>query len=172
MAIASDKFWQAEIIERRDFSDDLWAIRIKHEGEFKFQPGQYATFGVVEGDKVVERPYSIVSSPLEETMEFFLELVPQGELTPRLHKLPVGRIFNGHVGRQHIGKATNFPSPHGIGLARDRKRPHPRPANAASQQMTVDDGINLVGSHARLVYTLRPHSDGAFRICKIGRAHV
>ena len=90
MAIVSDKFWQAEIIERRDFSDDLWAIRIKHEGEFKFQPGQYATFGVVEGDKVVERPYSIVSSPLEETMEFFIELVPEGELTPRLHKLPVG----------------------------------------------------------------------------------
>ncbi len=87
MSVPSDKFWQAEIVERRDFSHDLWAIRVKAEDKLKFQPGQYATFGVVEDGKVVERPYSIVSSPYEDTLEFFIELVPEGDLTPLLHKL-------------------------------------------------------------------------------------
>lgn len=90
MTVPSDKYYRAEIVERRDFSDDLWSVRIKAEGELKFAPGQYATFGVVEDAKVVERPYSIVSSPYEETLEFFFELVPQGELTPRLHRLKLG----------------------------------------------------------------------------------
>ena len=90
MSVPSDKFWQAEIVERRDFSHDLWAIRVKAEAKLNFQPGQYATFGVVEDNKVVERPYSIASSPYEDTLEFFIELVPEGELTPRLHKLQTG----------------------------------------------------------------------------------
>lgn len=93
MAVASDKHFKAQIIERRDFSDDLWAVRIKVDGEFKFTPGQYATFGVEEGGKIIERPYSIVSSPYEDTMEFFFELVPDGELTPRLHKLQTGDVL-------------------------------------------------------------------------------
>lgn len=90
MAVPSDKYYQAEIVERRDFSHDLWAVRIKAEGALSFKPGQYATFGVVENNKVIERPYSIVSSPYEDTLEFFFELVPEGELTPRLHKLKTG----------------------------------------------------------------------------------
>ncbi len=63
MAAPSDKHTQSEIIERRDFSDDLWAIRLKAESPLKFTPGQYATFGIIDGEKVIERPYSIVSSP-------------------------------------------------------------------------------------------------------------
>lgn len=90
MPVVSDKYHKAQIVERRDFSHDLWAIRIKAEGELKFTPGQYATFGVEEDNKVIERPYSIVSSPYEDTLEFFIELVPEGELTPRLHKLQLG----------------------------------------------------------------------------------
>ena len=90
MSVPSDKFWQAEIVERRDFSHDLWSIRIKAEAKLNFQPGQYATFGVVEDGKVIERPYSIVSSPYEDTLEFFIELVPDGDLTPHLHKRKAG----------------------------------------------------------------------------------
>jgi len=90
MGIARDKYWKAEITERRDFSDDLWSIRVRAEEKLNFKPGQYATFGVEHEGKVVERPYSIVSSPHEDTIEFFIELVPDGALTPLLHKLPVG----------------------------------------------------------------------------------
>lgn len=90
MTVASEKYWRAEIIERRDFSADLWAVQMKAEGALKFSPGQYATFGVEHDGKMVERPYSIVSSPYEDTLEFFFELVPEGELTPRLHALQPG----------------------------------------------------------------------------------
>jgi ferredoxin--NADP+ reductase len=77
-------------VERRDFSPDLWAVRLKPEGELRFMPGQYATFGVEQDGKILERPYSIVSSPYEDTLEFFFELVPEGELTPHLHGLEPG----------------------------------------------------------------------------------
>lgn len=90
MSVPSDKFWKAEIIERRDFSHDLWAIRVRAEEKLKFQPGQYVTLGMVEDSKVLERPYSIASSPYEDTLELFLELVPEGELSPRLYKLQTG----------------------------------------------------------------------------------
>ena len=46
--------------------------------------------GVDHADKRIERAYSIVSSPYEEGLEFFIELVPQGKLTPHLYKLQLG----------------------------------------------------------------------------------
>jgi ferredoxin--NADP+ reductase len=73
-----------------DFAPDLWMIRIQCGGEFKFAPGQYATLGVQGPEKRSERPYSIVSSPLEDEIEFFFELVPQGELTPQIYALQLG----------------------------------------------------------------------------------
>jgi ferredoxin--NADP+ reductase len=87
------KLFRARIIERKDFSADLWRIRVDPGGEFRYEPGQYATLGVVTPSKHVERAYSIVSSPYEDFLEFFFELVPQGELTPLLYKLQVGDIF-------------------------------------------------------------------------------
>lgn len=85
-----DKFYQARIIEREDFSLDLWRIRLDPGPAFHFAPGQYATLGVHTPTKHIERPYSIVSAPHEDFLEFFLELVPHGELTPWLYKLQVG----------------------------------------------------------------------------------
>ena len=85
-----ERYQQARITWRQDFADDLWSIRVAPEQPLGFKPGQYATLGVEHGDKVIERAYSIVSSPLEPEIEFFFELVPQGELTPKLYPLGVG----------------------------------------------------------------------------------
>lgn len=90
MVAADDKFYRAKITRRVDIAADLWSIRIAPEGEFRFQPGQYATLGINGSDKPLERPYSIVSSPYESEIEFFLELVPNGAMTPRLHQLQPG----------------------------------------------------------------------------------
>jgi ferredoxin--NADP+ reductase len=84
------KFYSARIIERRDISSDLWAIRVDPGGEFLYRPGQYATLGVITPEKHHERPYSIVSAPHEKYLEFFFELVPHGQVTPRFHALRVG----------------------------------------------------------------------------------
>jgi ferredoxin/flavodoxin---NADP+ reductase len=90
MAIADDKFYQAQITRRVDFAPDLWMFRLRSRGEFKFVPGQYATLGVEVSGKRIERPYSIVSAPSDDEIEFFLELVPEGALTPLLHRMQPG----------------------------------------------------------------------------------
>src|SRR6266436_4662348 len=88
---AGEKHYVAKVIERKDLSEDLWLVRVDPGGPFSFKAGQYATLGVDHGEKRIERAYSIVSSPYEEgALEFFVELVPQGELTPHLYKLHKG----------------------------------------------------------------------------------
>ncbi len=79
----------ATITRREDITADLWKIWLKPEIPFKFKPGQYCTIGFDD----VERAYSIVSSPYEEQIELFIELVPPpfGNLTPLLYELRVGR---------------------------------------------------------------------------------
>src|SRR5229473_1325412 len=90
MAPSAEKHYLARILERRDISPDLWIIRIDPGGPFKYLAGQYATIGVEQDGKKIERPYSIASSPYEEGLEIFVELVPQGDLTPNLFKLNKG----------------------------------------------------------------------------------
>jgi ferredoxin/flavodoxin---NADP+ reductase len=71
MVPATDKHDTAAIVERRDFSEDLWRIRVDPGAPFQFKAGQYATLGVDLGDQRSEQAYSIVSSPYEEALEFF-----------------------------------------------------------------------------------------------------
>jgi ferredoxin--NADP+ reductase len=80
----------AEIESRRDLAPDLWILRLRSDEPLSFRPGQFATLGVLEKGKMIERPYSIASSPRETELEFFLELVAEGELTRRLHGLRAG----------------------------------------------------------------------------------
>jgi ferredoxin--NADP+ reductase len=87
---SDEKFYRARIVERQDLSEDLWIVRLDPGGEFHFQPGQYATLGKVTPEKHIERAYSIASAPFEPHLEFFLERVPQGALTPLLYKEQVG----------------------------------------------------------------------------------
>jgi ferredoxin--NADP+ reductase len=90
MPVSGGKFYSARIVERRDISSDLWTIRVDPGGEFPFRAGQYATLGVITPEKHHERPYSIVSAPFEKYLEFFFELVPHGQVTPRLYAAGVG----------------------------------------------------------------------------------
>jgi ferredoxin--NADP+ reductase len=85
-----DKHYRARITKRSDFAPDLWMIRIDPGAEFSFTPGQYATLGVEKDTRRLERPYSIVSSPHERELEFFFELVPDGQTTPPLYDLQLG----------------------------------------------------------------------------------
>lgn len=102
-----DKHYRARITKRTDFAPDLWVIRVTidhgeesrgaenrgpdgHGAEFRFSAGQYATLGVEQNGQRFERAYSIVSSPYEKELEFFFELVPEGETTPPLYLLQPG----------------------------------------------------------------------------------
>ena len=112
MPIDTAKYHEAEVIERDDFSDDLWSLTLRLDGTFPFTPGQYATLGVEQNGKLVQRPYSIASAPHEEQLELFFELVPDGALTPLLHKLRVGdglRVRKGAKGKFLMERSPGRP---------------------------------------------------------------
>lgn len=101
----------AELVERVDFSPDHMMVRFRLNGTLTFLPGQYATIAIEDGEKVYQRPYSIVSSPLESLLEFFIELVPDGDLTPRLWQLKVGErilIRNKAAGKLNLVEMDGF----------------------------------------------------------------
>ena len=81
-------FPKARVAERVDITDDLMVLKFEPEegGSFNFKPGQYCTLGLGP----IERAYSIASAPHENMIEVFVELVPDGELTPLMWRLQPG----------------------------------------------------------------------------------
>ncbi len=78
---------RAKLVERIDYTDDLMVIKLEPQDlDFNFKPGQYCTLGL-EG---IERAYSIVSAPHEPLLEIFVELVPDGQLTPLMWQMGIG----------------------------------------------------------------------------------
>lgn len=88
--LAPERYHRGIIRWRRDHTPELWSVALELEAPFRFQPGQYATLAIEDEAGIHERPYSIVSRPGEAMLEFFFELVPGGELTPRLYRLGAG----------------------------------------------------------------------------------
>jgi len=99
-----DKTLTAKVVKRKDFTDDLFVLKLEPQTneKFTFKPGQYCTIGFSDSEgkflldsegKSMLRPYSIVSAPYEDLIELFVEYVPVehgGNLTPLLHQLSVG----------------------------------------------------------------------------------
>jgi len=84
------KFGTARVVSRRDFADGLWVMRVATDFELGYRPGQYCTLALPVGDRLIERPYSICSSPEEDEIELFIERVPGGELTVPLFEQRTG----------------------------------------------------------------------------------
>lgn len=99
----------AELVNRIDITDSLAIFQIRPDaGVPDFLPGQYLALGVlgsterinhtpdpegakVSPDKILKRAYSIGSAPTEKGyIEFYIAMVPDGLLTPRLMSLKVG----------------------------------------------------------------------------------
>ncbi len=88
--MTESKHIKAVVTSRRDISSDLWVVRLRPEEKLTFIPGQYVTVALPHGDRLIERPYSVASSPSDDHLEFFLELVPGGHMTPHLYDVPAG----------------------------------------------------------------------------------
>lgn len=113
----------ATLLERRDLTDELAIFRIQPDsGQVApFLPGQYTSLGLMETEeeaaarpsrtgrptrpKLILRAYSIASSPkVRDYLEFFLVLVKEGALTPKLWRLREGdRLY---VSPKITGKFT------------------------------------------------------------------
>jgi ferredoxin/flavodoxin---NADP+ reductase len=94
----------AKLIERTNVSANLAILRFRVAERPSFTAGQYATISIAADGDLVERPYSIVSSPHEPFLEFFIELVPGGNITPKLWGLKLGSTIL--VRRRIVGQFT------------------------------------------------------------------
>ena len=88
--MTSEKFLPARILDRRAVAEDLFLLHVDPGGPFPYLAGQYATLGVEVEGKRIERAYSLCSSPYENVLEFFVERVHNGELTPLLYAMDKG----------------------------------------------------------------------------------
>ena len=119
MGFDPSQYVELTLVERVDFSDDLAVFRLRAEAPVDFTPGQYATLGLrpPDQDRPLLRPYSVASAPGTRNLEFFIERVDEGTLTPRLWALDpgatlwmrkriVGRFVLDEDHRHHVMVAT------------------------------------------------------------------
>lgn len=81
-------FRPARIVRTTVWTESLRSVVLDVEPA-RFVPGQFFQLGFSVGEKWIRRSYSAASAP-GAPAEFFLSLVPGGELTPNLFKLGVG----------------------------------------------------------------------------------
>lgn len=98
---------QGTIVDRIVWSEGLFTIRIQVDGLEDFRPGQFLQVGCeVEVDgkaSLIYRPYS-AASPFGAVVDFFIVVVPEGALTPRLWKLRKGDQLS--VSKRAAGRFT------------------------------------------------------------------
>lgn len=94
----------ATIADRNDFAEDLATFWLRPAERLDFEPGQYATLAMEIEGTVVKRAYSIASAPHEEAMEFYVECVREGVLTPCLWELQPGVDL--YIRRKIVGHFT------------------------------------------------------------------
>jgi ferredoxin-NADP reductase len=92
---AESDHYNAVLTRRGDLTDALAFFWVNYTGDpVDFAPGQYLTIGVEVNGKIVQRPYSVASSPLDagtEGYEFYVRLVEGGVFTPLLWRMEPGQ---------------------------------------------------------------------------------
>lgn len=85
-----EKFSVQKVLSVHRWTPTLFSFTLTRPAHFKFAAGQFARIGLKVKDDLVVRAYSIVSSPYDETLEFFSIVVPDGAFTSNLQHLQVG----------------------------------------------------------------------------------
>ena len=85
-----EKFSVEKVLSVHRWADNLFSFTMTRPAHFKFTAGQFARIGLMLDGELVVRAYSVVSSPFDETLEFFSIVVPDGAFTSNLQHLKVG----------------------------------------------------------------------------------
>lgn len=88
--MSSEKFSLEKVLSVHCWTNTLFSFTMTRPAHFKFTAGQFARIGLKVGDELVVRAYSVVSSPFDETLEFFSIVVPDGAFTSNLQHLQIG----------------------------------------------------------------------------------
>lgn len=88
--MTEEKYTLETVLSVKRWTSNLFSFRMTRPSAFRFTAGQFARIGIeVDGEWIV-RAYSVVSSPFDETLEFFSIVVPDGAFTSRLQYLKQG----------------------------------------------------------------------------------
>ncbi len=80
--------YQTHTVESvRNLSDSVYVLRVSREN-MQFSPGQFLTIGLPQDINM--REYSIYSGVHDEYLEILVKDIPEGYLSPKLHKLNPG----------------------------------------------------------------------------------
>jgi len=114
--------YNATILENKILNDYLFVLKIKPDFDLPdFLPGQFTVLGLkakekrfgktpdpkpgLKPDQFIRRSYSILSSPNQKgSIDFYVALVDQGQLTPRLRSLQKGDHI--YIGPKITGRFT------------------------------------------------------------------
>ena len=77
---------ESKVIDQTRWTNDLVSIRFENNIP-PYIAGQFTKIGLKLDGDLVSRPYSLVSAPHEDFLEVIYVNVPNGKLTPHLHKL-------------------------------------------------------------------------------------
>ncbi len=94
---------KGEIVGRKVWGPGLFTLSIRAPGVAPFEPGQFLQLGIEQPDKHLHRPYS-VASPHGDVLEFFIVLVEEGHLTPKLWAMREGDSID--VAKKAAGSFT------------------------------------------------------------------
>lgn len=135
MGFDPDNYYTLTLTDRVDFSADLSLFRVRAPDPIDFTPGQYATVGLKNGPESTPllRPYSVGAVPGATELEFFIELVDEGKLTPQLwdlnpgaklwmRKKVVGRFVLDTSRKYHVMAATVTGVVPYVSIARHQKQ--------------------------------------------------
>lgn len=102
--MSADQYTVETVTAIRGWTPKLFSLCLTRSPGFRFEAGQFARLGVETTGGIVWRAYSMVSSPYDDTLEFFSIVVPGGEFTSELARLSVGdRVL---VGKAAFGYLT------------------------------------------------------------------
>jgi ferredoxin--NADP+ reductase len=97
------QFIPSTVVHKRVWSEGLFTLSISCPGVNPFEAGQFLQVGLPLPNKHLHRPYS-VASPHSDILDFFIVLVDEGELTPKLWKMREGDSID--VASKAVGSFT------------------------------------------------------------------
>jgi len=87
--IAMAEWVNGKIIHVEHWTESLFSLTVKAPVD-PFTAGQFAKLSLEINGERVQRAYSYVNAPSNDHLEFYLVTVPEGKLSPPLHKLTTG----------------------------------------------------------------------------------
>jgi NAD(P)H-flavin reductase len=81
--------YEVEVVSKKELYPGVVHVQIKKPAGLTFRPGQYASFLVPNG----RRPFSFVSLPTDNFIDFLIGYTPTGLTRPLVEPLQVGQSF-------------------------------------------------------------------------------